>query len=128
MQGANYCDDGFIAAIYNSAIVWIKHLLYTNADSNVSAKILQLEYKSDITIKNYYSGISIRWINVIVSYHLVVVGGLVPSFLTPDESLLAGKGFHYGTIDLDLDLYLVILDTKRYEDLSLRLYRADISS
>ena len=56
---------------------------------------------------------------------LVVVGGLVPSLLIPDESLPAGEDVHIGTVDLDLGLSLALLDTKRYEDLSLRLYRAD---
>jgi hypothetical protein len=55
---------------------------------------------------------------------LVVVGGLVPSLLIPDESLPAGEDFHIGTMDLDLGLSLALLDTKRYEDLTLRLYRA----
>ena len=56
---------------------------------------------------------------------LVVVGGLVPSLLIPDESLPAGEDVHIGTIDLDLGLSLALLDTKRYEDLTLRLHRAD---
>ena len=56
---------------------------------------------------------------------LVVVGGLVPSLLIPDESLPAGEDVHIGTTDLDLGLSLAILDMKRYEDLSLRLNRAD---
>ena len=56
---------------------------------------------------------------------LVVVGGLVPSLLIPDESLPAGEDVHIGTMDLDLGLSLALLDTKRYEDLTLRLHRAD---
>ena len=56
---------------------------------------------------------------------LVVVGGLVPSLLIPDESLPAEEDVHIGTMDLDLGLSLALLDTKRYEDLTLRLYRAD---
>jgi hypothetical protein len=56
---------------------------------------------------------------------LVVVGGLVPSLLIPDESLPAGEDVHIGTTDLDLGLSLAILDSKRYEDLLLRLNRAD---
>lgn len=55
---------------------------------------------------------------------LVVVGGLVPSLLIPDESLPAGEDVHIGTMDLDLGLSLALLDTKRYEDLTLRLQRA----
>ena len=59
-----------------------------------------------------------------LSDDLVVVGGLVPSLLIPDESLPAGEDVHIGTMDLDLGLSIAFLDTKRYEDLTLRLYRA----
>lgn len=55
---------------------------------------------------------------------LVFIGGLVPSLLIPDESLPAGEDVHIGTMDLDLGLSLTLLDTKRYEDLTLRLRRA----
>jgi hypothetical protein len=55
---------------------------------------------------------------------LVVVGGLVPSLLIPDESLPAGEDAHIGTMDLDLGLSLAILDRKRYEDLTQRLHRS----
>ena len=55
---------------------------------------------------------------------LVVVGGLVPSLLIPDESLPAGEDVHIGTMDLDLGLSLAILDRNRYEDLTLRLHRS----
>lgn len=55
---------------------------------------------------------------------LVVVGGLVPSLLIPDESLPVGEDVHIGTIDLDLGLSLAILDRKRYEDLTQRLHRS----
>ena len=56
--------------------------------------------------------------------NLVVVGGLVPSLLIPSESLPEGTDVHIGTMDLDLGLSLALLDTKRYEDLVLRLRRA----
>jgi hypothetical protein len=56
--------------------------------------------------------------------HCVVVGGLVPSLLIPDESLPEGEDVHIGTMDLDLGLSLALLDTKRYEDLMQRLKRA----
>ena len=56
---------------------------------------------------------------------LVVVGGLVPSLLIPDESMPADEDGHIGTMDLDLGLSLALLDTKRYEDLTLRLHRAN---
>jgi hypothetical protein len=49
---------------------------------------------------------------------LVVVGGLVPSLLIPDESLPAGEDVHIGTMDLDLGLSLAILDREQYEDLT----------
>jgi len=55
---------------------------------------------------------------------LVVVGGLVPSLLIPDESLPAGEDVHIGTMDLDLGLSLAILDRERYEDLTHRLHRS----
>lgn len=55
---------------------------------------------------------------------LVVVGGLVPSLLIPDETLPAEEDVHIGTMDLDLGLSLALLDTKRYEDLTLRLQGA----
>jgi hypothetical protein len=56
--------------------------------------------------------------------YLVIVGGLVPSLLIPDESLPAGEDVHIGTMDLDLGLSLAILDRERYEDLTQRLHRS----
>ena len=29
MEGANYCDDGFIADLHNLAKVWVAHTEYT---------------------------------------------------------------------------------------------------
>ncbi len=55
---------------------------------------------------------------------LVVVGGLVPSLLIPEESLPRSEGVHVGTVDLDLGLSLALLNAQRYEDLTLRLRRA----
>lgn len=55
---------------------------------------------------------------------LVVVGGLVPSLLIPDNSLPEGEDAHIGTMDLDLGLSLAILDRDRYEDLTQRLRRS----
>jgi len=55
---------------------------------------------------------------------LVVVGGLVPSLLIPDESLPSHEDAHIGTMDLDLGLSLALLNAQRYEDLTLRLRRA----
>lgn len=55
---------------------------------------------------------------------LVIVGGLVPSLLIPDESLPKQEDAHVGTMDLDLGLSLALLDANRYEELTLRLRRA----
>jgi hypothetical protein len=41
---------------------------------------------------------------------LVVVGGLVPSLLIPEESVTRGEDIHVGTMDLDLGLSLALLD------------------
>jgi len=55
---------------------------------------------------------------------LVVVGGLVPSILIPEESLPRGEDTHVGTMDLDLGLSLALLNEDRYEELTARLRRA----
>jgi len=55
---------------------------------------------------------------------LVVVGGLVPSLLIPEESVPRGEHIHVGTMDLDLGLSLALLDARRYEELTARLRRA----
>ena len=55
---------------------------------------------------------------------LVVVGGLVPSLLIPEESVPRGEGIHVGTMDLDLGLSLALLDAERYEEFTARLRRA----
>jgi len=55
---------------------------------------------------------------------LVVVGGLVPSLLIPEESLPGGEATHVGTMDLDLGLSLALLNADRYEELTARLRRA----
>ena len=55
---------------------------------------------------------------------VVIVGGLVPSLLIPDESLHEGEDMHIGTMDLDLGLSLAFLNTQRYEALTRRLRRA----
>jgi hypothetical protein len=55
---------------------------------------------------------------------LVVVGGLVPSLLIPEESVPRGEDMHVGTMDLDLGLSLALLDAERYEELTARLRRA----
>lgn len=55
---------------------------------------------------------------------LVVVGGLVPSLLIPEESVPRGEDIHVGTMDLDLGLSLAFLDAERHEELTARLRRA----
>jgi hypothetical protein len=55
---------------------------------------------------------------------LVVVGGLVPSLLIPEESVSQGEDIHIGTMDLDLGPSLALLDAERYEELTARLRRA----
>ncbi|MBN2033988.1 MAG: hypothetical protein JW836_11980 [Deltaproteobacteria bacterium] len=55
---------------------------------------------------------------------LVVVGGLLPSLLIPEESVPRGEDIHVGTMDLDLGLSLAILGAERYEELTARLRRA----
>jgi len=56
---------------------------------------------------------------------VVVVGGLVPSLLIPEETLPAGLEAHVGTRDLDLGLGLALLNEERYENFSERLRRAE---
>jgi len=55
---------------------------------------------------------------------LVVVGGLVPSLLIPQDSTPKGEDVHVGTMDLDLGLSLALLKADRYEELTARLRRA----
>ncbi len=57
---------------------------------------------------------------------LVVVGGLVPSLLIPEESVPRAEERHVGTMDLDLGLSLALLDAERYEELTARLRRAGL--
>jgi len=58
---------------------------------------------------------------------LVVVGGLVPSLLINQDSLPEGADAHVGTMDLDIGLTLVLLDTKRYKTLTERLRASGFS-
>lgn len=55
---------------------------------------------------------------------LVVVGGLVPSFLVDQESLPEEAERHVGTLDLDVGLKVALLDEGRYRTLTERLRRA----
>ncbi len=55
---------------------------------------------------------------------VVVVGGLVPSLLIPEDSVPRGEDIHIGTMDLDLGLSVALLNADRYEELTARLRRA----
>ncbi len=56
---------------------------------------------------------------------IVIVGGLVPSFLLPTESAPDDPyGSHVSTADVDIALSLTLLDEKRYKKVSERLRRA----
>jgi hypothetical protein len=52
---------------------------------------------------------------------VVVVGGLVPSLLIDQGTLLEGMSAHVGTMDLDVGLKLALLDEGRYRTLTERL-------
>jgi hypothetical protein len=54
---------------------------------------------------------------------MVIVGGLVPSLLIPQEGREAQEltSRHVGTLDLDCGLHIALLDTDRYEALVERL-------
>jgi len=58
---------------------------------------------------------------------LVVVGGLVPSLLIPEEELDDQTQTHVGTMDLDVGLAVALLDQARYRTLTDRLRRAGFS-
>ena len=61
MEGANYGDDGFIAAIYNSAEVWVSYGEYTISESHLDGGILHLRYENDIPMINRNSRVVVRW-------------------------------------------------------------------
>lgn len=52
---------------------------------------------------------------------MIVVGGLVPGLLIPEDSLPKGVPAHPGTLDLDLGLKLAVLDGARYAEIAKRL-------
>ncbi len=52
---------------------------------------------------------------------LVVVGGLVPSLIIPQDPLVEGADRHVGTRDLDIGFSLAILDENRYHEIAERL-------
>lgn len=55
---------------------------------------------------------------------IVIVGGLVPSFIVSQSQLPSGKSPHIGTMDVDLGLAVAILDQQRYHELCKRLRNA----
>ncbi len=55
---------------------------------------------------------------------IVIVGGLVPSLIIPQEGPMQATTSHIGTMDVDLGLTVAILDDKRYTELSERLKSA----
>jgi len=57
----------------------------------------------------------------------VIVGGLVPTLLYESATPMTDVGAHVGTLDVDLALDLVILETERYEDMAERLDRAEFA-
>ena len=52
---------------------------------------------------------------------VVLVGGLVPSFLMDQAEAAARDDAHVGSIDVDLGLRLAVVDEDRYEELAERL-------
>ena len=58
---------------------------------------------------------------------VVIVGGVVPSFLIDQNDLEPGLETHAGTKDLDLGLALSILEEERYLELSRRFREAGFS-
>src|SRR6188768_3342120 len=55
---------------------------------------------------------------------LVIVGGLVPTLLIDQDDLPEGAERHVGTMDLDIGLSVVLLDTQRYKTVAQRLRSA----
>ena len=56
---------------------------------------------------------------------LVIVGGIVPSLIIPQEFHDSSREPHVGTADLDLGLSLALLEGSRYQKLCQRLRQAD---
>jgi hypothetical protein len=63
-----------------------------------------------------------------LSDEVVVIGGLVPSLLIPQDALPAGAEPHVGTMDLDIGLTLAVLHEGRYRTLTERLRRAGFTA
>lgn len=55
---------------------------------------------------------------------LVLIGGIVPSFLIPQENLPPDMDHHAGTQDLDIAFSLGILENERYTEITERLRNA----
>src|SRR5438128_9813460 len=58
---------------------------------------------------------------------LVVVGGLVPSLLVPQDNLPENATPHVGTMDLDLGLAFALVGEQRYHQIAERLRNANFS-
>jgi len=56
---------------------------------------------------------------------LVIVGGIVPSLIIPQEVNDSSREPHVGTVDLDLGLSLALLEDSRYQELCQRLRQAN---
>jgi hypothetical protein len=52
---------------------------------------------------------------------IVVVGGMVPGLIIPQDKLPSGAEPHCGTMDIDLGLAVALFDDKRYQNLTDRL-------
>lgn len=55
---------------------------------------------------------------------MVIVGGLVPALLTPQQNLPVGVNKHVGTRDLDLGFSLGLLEGGRYQEIAKQLQNA----
>lgn len=52
---------------------------------------------------------------------MIVIGGLVPGLLIPEDTLPEGVPSHPGTMDLDFGLKLAVLDGAKYAEIAKRL-------
>ena len=58
---------------------------------------------------------------------IVIVGGLVPSLLVPQDGAQGSTAHHVGTMDVDLGFALGLLDQQRYHEVCERLRNAGFS-
>lgn len=77
-----------------------------------------------------YSTAALQWVHSATLYianlrdDFVIVGGLVPSLIIPQEPSHPDRPLHVGTMDVDLGLAIAILDHERYRELCQRLWNA----